>query len=135
MLRDYAGQVLAPLDPDMFDPACPSSLTSVRVGDKWGAMILRCLAGGPRRFGELRVPLHGITAKVLTSSLRTLERRGLVTRTEVRGRQRRVEYALTDLGRSLLGPLDAMCAWTEAHWDEILDAADAALARDEAVSR
>ncbi|WP_370618080.1 winged helix-turn-helix transcriptional regulator [Mumia sp. Pv 4-285] len=116
----------------MFDPVCPSSLSPVRVGDKWGALIVRCLADGPRRFGELRVPLRGITAKVLTSSLRTLERERLVARTELPGR--RVEYALTDLGRSLLVPLDAMCAWADAHWDEILDAADDALAREGAVA-
>ncbi|QMW68284.1 helix-turn-helix transcriptional regulator [Mumia sp. ZJ1417] len=118
----------------MFDPACPSSLSPVRVGDKWGALIVRCLAEGPRRFGELRVPLRGITAKVLTSSLRTLEREGYVLRTEVAGRERRVDYALTDLGRSLLTPLDAVCSWADEHWDEILDAADAALTRDRAVS-
>ena len=127
--------MLAPLDPDMFDPACPSSLSPVRVGDKWGAMLVRCLADGPRRFSELRVPLRGITAKVLTSSLRTLERDGYVTRTEVPGRERRVEYALTDLGRSLLTPLDAVCAWAGEHWDELLDAADAALVRDRTVVR
>ncbi|MGH1561934.1 winged helix-turn-helix transcriptional regulator [Mumia sp. DW29H23] len=126
--------MLAPLDPDMFDPACPSALTPVRVGTKWGAMIVRCLADGPRRFGELRVPLHGITPKVLTSSLRRLERDGYVSRTELAGPVRQVEYALTPLGRSLLDPLDAACAWASAHWDEILDAADAALAREQAVA-
>ncbi|MFC6084992.1 winged helix-turn-helix transcriptional regulator [Sphaerisporangium aureirubrum] len=109
-----------PLDPDMFDPVCPSDLAPIRFGDKWSGMIIRCLEQGPRRFSELRIPLHGITAKVLTRSLRTLTRDGLVERT-VHPAQR-VEYALTPLGRSLLEPMNAACAWTEQHWDELLDA-------------
>jgi DNA-binding HxlR family transcriptional regulator len=112
----------APLDPEMFDPVCPSDLSPVRFGDKWAGMIIRCLEAGPRRFSELRVPLRGITAKVLTRSLRALERDGLVGRTVHAGPVRRVEYALTPLGRSLLGPMDVACEWTRRHWDELLDA-------------
>ncbi|MFJ9516907.1 winged helix-turn-helix transcriptional regulator [Kitasatospora sp. NPDC101801] len=115
-----------PLDPEMFDPVCPSDLSPIRFGDKWGGMIIRCLEDGPRRFSELRVPLRGITAKVLTSSLRVLERDGLVVRTERPGQLRWVEYELTPVGRSLLGPMDVACAWTRAHWDELLDAREAA---------
>jgi DNA-binding HxlR family transcriptional regulator len=110
----------------MFDPVCPSDLTPIRLGDKWAGMIVRCLEGGPRRFSELRVPLRGVTAKVLTQSLRGLERDGFVDRT-VRGQA--VEYALTPLGRGLIGPLDAVCAWTEEHWDELIDAREAGTAR------
>ncbi|WP_084779901.1 winged helix-turn-helix transcriptional regulator [Planobispora rosea] len=115
-----------PLDPDMFDPVCPSGLNPVRVGDKWAGMIIRCLQDGPRRFSELRVPLRAVSAKVLTQSLRSLERDGLVSRTVSAGPAQRVEYALTPLGRSLLGPMDALCAWAEEHWDELLDAREAA---------
>ncbi|WP_405020547.1 helix-turn-helix transcriptional regulator [Kitasatospora sp. NBC_00070] len=115
-----------PLDPEMFDPVCPSDLSPIRFGDKWGGMIIRCLEDGPRRFSELRVPLRGITAKVLTSSLRVLERDGLLVRTERPGQLRWVEYELTPVGRSLLGPMDVACAWTRAHWDELLDAREAA---------
>jgi DNA-binding HxlR family transcriptional regulator len=110
------------LDEDMFDPVCPSDLTPIRFGDKWAGMVIRCLEDGPRRFSELRVPLRGITAKVLTASLRGLERDGFVRRT-VRGS--RVEYALTPLGRSLLVPLAAACAWAREHWEELLDAREA----------
>lgn len=117
----------APLDPDMFDPVCPSDLSPIRFGDKWGGMIIRCLEQGPRRFSELRVPLRGITAKVLTQSLRTLERDGLLTRTAHTEPVRQVVYALTPLGRSLLAPMDTACAWTAEHWDELLDAREAAL--------
>ncbi|MEO3742636.1 helix-turn-helix domain-containing protein [Plantactinospora sp. B5E13] len=115
-----------PLSPDMFDPVCPSALVPLRTGDKWAGMVLRCLEGGPRRFSELRVPLRGITAKVLTGSLRGLERDGLVHRTVRPGPVRHTEYALTPLGLSLLrGPMAALCGWMEEHWEELLDAREA----------
>ncbi|TVL91740.1 helix-turn-helix domain-containing protein [Streptomyces sp. SAJ15] len=114
-----------PLDPEMFDELCPSDLSPIRVGDKWAAMIIRCLEEGPRRFSELRVPLHRVIAKVLTQSLRSLERDGFVTRTVRTEPARHVEYALTPLGRSLLEPLDAACAWAAEHWDELIDAREA----------
>lgn len=110
----------------MFDPVCPSDLVPFRFGDKWAGMVIRCLESGPRRFSELRVPLRGVTAKVLTKSLRTLERDGLVGREQG---ARHVEYALTPLGRSMLAPMDAACDWTRRHWDELLDAREAAPAR------
>lgn len=108
-----------PLPPDMFDELCPSTLLPFRFGDKWAALVLRCLETGPRRFSELRVPLHRVTPKGLTHSLRTLERDGFVVRT-AHGQQ--VEYALTPLGQTLLEPLNAACAWAATHWDELLDA-------------
>ena len=114
-----------PLRPDMFDELCPSTLSPIRVGDKWGALIVRCLEEGPRRFSELRIPLARVTPKVLTQSLRTLEGRGMVERT-VAGRT--VSYGLTPLGRSLLEPLNATCEWAGIHWDELVDAREAGLA-------
>lgn len=117
----------------MFDPVCPSPLVPFRVGDKWATLVLRCLEGGPRRFSELKVPLRGITSKSLTQSLRGLERDGFVVREDG-------GYALTPLGRGLLGPLDAACAWTREHWDELIDAQEAGLAvqpqvREQSTSR
>ena len=112
----------APLDPEMFDPVCPSDLTPIRFGDKWAGMIIRCLEGGPRRFSELRVPLRGITARSLTRSLRVLERDGLVTRAQGCG-----GYALTPLGQSLLEPMAAACGWAREHWEELLDAREAGI--------
>jgi DNA-binding HxlR family transcriptional regulator len=112
----------------MFDPVCPSDLVPIRFGDKWAGMIIRCLQDGPRRFSELRVPLRGITAKVLAGSLRTLVRDGLIVRTAHPAPAQRVEYALTPLGRSMIGPMDAACAWTREHWDELLDAREASSA-------
>lgn len=126
MTKPQAGRAeRVPLDPEMFDPVCPSPLVPFRVGDKWATLILRCLQDGPRRFSELKVPLRGITAKSLSQSLRRLERDGFVVRAEYEGAERRVEYALTPLGRGLLGPLDAACEWTRAHWDELIDAQEA----------
>ncbi|GAA3007119.1 hypothetical protein GCM10017559_31460 [Streptosporangium longisporum] len=112
----------------MFDTVCPSGLAPIRFGDKWAGMIIRCLQDGPRRFSELRVPLRGITAKVLAGSLRTLVRDGLIVRTAHPAPTQRVEYALTPLGRSMIGPMDAACAWTREHWDELLDAREASSA-------
>jgi DNA-binding HxlR family transcriptional regulator len=111
-----------PLPADMFDELCPTSLVPFRFGDKWAALVIRCLEDGPRRFSELRVPLHRVTPKVLTQSLRGLERDGLISRTVRPGPQPHVEYALTSLGLSLLEPLNAACAWAEDHLDELLDA-------------
>ena len=117
---------LTPLRADMFDELCPSSLVPFRFGDKWAAMIVRCLESGPRRYSELRVPLSRVTPKVLTQSLRRLERDGFVTRTVQLGPSPAVEYALTPLGRSMVEPLDTFCAWTAEHWDELLDAREGA---------
>jgi DNA-binding HxlR family transcriptional regulator len=114
------------LDPEMFDELCPSGLSPIRFGDKWAGLVIRCLEDGPRRFSELRVPIRGVSAKVLTQSLRSLERDGLITRTEYAIPARRVEYELTPLGRSMLEPMAVACAWAAEHWEELLDAREAA---------
>ncbi|MEV4411845.1 helix-turn-helix domain-containing protein [Catellatospora sp. NPDC049609] len=103
-----------PLDPEMFDPVCPSSALPVQIGDKWTAMVVLCLEAGPRRFSELKVPLRAVTPKVLTQTLRAMQRDGLVTRTAYDENPPRVEYALTPLGRSLLTLIDAARAWSSA---------------------
>ena len=117
----YSGAMTVPLPADMFDEVCPSSLVPFRMADKWAPLVLRCLAEGPRRFGELRVPLPRVTPKALTTSLRRLERDGFVARV-VAGDA--VRYELTALGRGLLGQLDAWCAWVVENWDALLDARD-----------
>jgi DNA-binding HxlR family transcriptional regulator len=120
-----------PLDPDLF-AACRSEPVPVRVGDKWTTKILICLRDGPRRFSELRVPLRGVTAKVLAESLRAMERDGMVTRTSHDENPPRVVYALTPLGYSLFEPMAAQCAWTRAHLPELLDARKAYAERESA---
>jgi DNA-binding HxlR family transcriptional regulator len=112
---------MVPLRADMFDELCPSTLNPLRMRDKWSPLLLVCLQDGPRRFSELRVPLHRTSAKELTRTLRNLERDGFVHRS---ASGRSVTYELTSLGRSFLGPLQALCGWTSEHWDELLDAHD-----------
>lgn len=104
---------------------CDSMEVPMRVGDKWTAKILRCLESGPRRFSEFLTPLRGITPKVLTASLRALERDGMVKRTDYGGKPPRVEYELTPLGRTLFEPMAAQCAWTEAHLNDLRKSRDA----------
>ncbi|MDG4787918.1 helix-turn-helix domain-containing protein [Micromonospora sp. WMMD1102] len=107
---------------DLFDPACPSSTLPFRIGDRWTGMLLLCLEHGPRRFGELRVPLRTVTPKVLADTLRAMRRDGLVTRTRYDENPPRVEYALTSLGRSLLPLIAAARAWSREHLPELLAA-------------
>ena len=90
--------------------------------------VVNALERGPKRFVELKTHIQGITPKVLTETLRTLERDGLVTRTDYEENPPRVEYELTDLGRSLLEPLRAVRLWAEAHVPDI-EAANAAADR------
>ncbi|WP_181797839.1 helix-turn-helix domain-containing protein [Streptomyces sp. WELS2] len=111
-----------PLPADMFDELCPSSLSPIRFGDKWAGLVIRCLEHGPRRFSELRVALRRVTPKVLTRSLRALERDGLIKRIVYAQGTPHVEYELTPLGRSLLGPIAVALAWAEQHWEELLEA-------------
>jgi DNA-binding HxlR family transcriptional regulator len=105
-----------------FDPVCPSSVMPIQIGGKWTGMVVRCLQGGPRRFGELREPLPGVTAKVLTETLRAMERDGLVARTAHDENPPRVEYALTPLGRTLVPLIDAARVWSEEHLPALLRA-------------
>lgn len=122
---------MEPLRGDMFDEICPSTLNPIRFGnDKWAGLVIRCLEDGPRRFSELRIPLHRVTPKVLTQSLRLLERDGLIHRTERTTPVRRVDYALTPLGQSFLAPMQAACEWTATHWTELLDAREDASIRN-----
>jgi DNA-binding HxlR family transcriptional regulator len=96
-----------------------------RIGDKWTSLSLYCLADGPRRFSELRVPLRRVTSKVLTETLRAMQRDGLITRTVYDQTPPRVEYALTPLDRSLLRPLEAVSAWCADHGHEVAAARQA----------
>ena len=95
-------------------------------------MTINCQRHGLSRAVAVRASAGltgGVTAKALTKSLRTLERDGLVHRVSHPGPVRRVEYALTPLGRSLLEPMAAACAWAQEHWEELLDAREAVSSR------
>lgn len=94
-------------------PECPVATTVQLVGSKWKLLILRNLLARPWRFNELRKDLEGISQKVLTDSLRSLEEDGIVQRKVYPQVPPRVEYSLTELGRSLKPILDAMWNWGE----------------------
>ena len=96
-------------------PACPVETTLTLISDKWKVLILRDLMSGARRFGELKRSLGAVSQKVLTAQLRQMEDSGLLTRTVYPEVPPRVEYRLTDLGRSLKPVLDAMQSWGEAY--------------------
>ncbi|MGO4147227.1 winged helix-turn-helix transcriptional regulator [Paenarthrobacter sp. YAF11_1] len=115
--NDLAGNVL--------DPNCPSRVVFQRIGDKWASLVIQVLGDGPVRFSELRKMVNVVTPKVLTQTLRTLERDGLITRTVYAQVPPRVEYELTALGESLLQPLTMLRQWAESHVPSILEARDA----------
>lgn len=96
-------------------PACPVATTVTLIGSKWKLLIIRNLLARPWRFNELKKDLEGISQKVLTDSLRSMEADGIITRTVYPEVPPRVEYALTELGESLKPILDSMRAWGEAY--------------------
>ena len=90
-----------------------------RLGDKWTLLIVRILGGGPQRFTALMMATEGISQRMLTLTLRKLERDGLVSRTIFAEVPPRVEYALTPLGQTLLDPVSALAQWALDHEDEL----------------
>lgn len=96
-------------------PECPVATTVALIGSKWKLLIIRNLLQRPWRFNELRKDLDGISQKVLTDSLRSMEEDGLITRTVYPEVPPRVEYALSDLGKSLKPILNSMVAWGNAY--------------------
>lgn len=93
-----------------------------RVGDKWSVLVVVMLGDGPKRFNELRRAIATISQRMLTLTLRGLERDGLVTRTVFATIPPRVDYELTELGRSLLSPVDALGRWAREHHAKIVRA-------------
>nr|WP_245885811.1 helix-turn-helix domain-containing protein [Xylanimonas oleitrophica] len=101
---------------------CPTRHILDRIGDRWTVLVVGVLSGGTARFSELRRRVEGISQKMLTQTLRELERDGLVTRTVHAEVPVRVEYALTDAGRTLTGPLKALEEWSVQHLSGVLAA-------------
>jgi DNA-binding HxlR family transcriptional regulator len=95
-----------------------------RIGDKWSVMVVGHLKARTMRFNELRHAIGGISQRMLTLTLRNLERDGLVTRTVYPEIPPRVEYKLTELGRTLTGPLDTLWHWASTHGAEVRTARD-----------
>ncbi|MFZ0683924.1 MAG: helix-turn-helix domain-containing protein [Terriglobales bacterium] len=90
-----------------------------RVGDKWSVLIVRLLTGGPKRFSELRRTIEGISQRMLTLTLKGLERDGLVSRTVYPTIPPRVEYELTELGRTLRKPIESLAKWAQDNRERI----------------
>ena len=97
----------------------PSTLE--RLGEKWAILAIGDLAEGPRRFGQLRRRIEGISQKMLTQTLRNLERDGIVARAVVRHKPLQVSYSLTPMGEDLLPIIAAMKTWTQRNWPTIED--------------
>ena len=109
-----------PADP--YSAACPSRQVIDRIGDRWTVLLLGALADGPRRFTELARRVDGISQKMLTQTLRGLERDGMVSRTVRATVPVRVDYELTELGRTLTAPIAALEAWARDHIDDVVAA-------------
>jgi len=107
----------------MRDPSSPvcrtiSTLLS-RIGDKWTVLVVQTLGAGPRRFNELRRDIPSVSQRMLTLTLRNLERDGLVSRTVTPSIPPRVDYELTELGKSLQKPICGLATWAMDHVDQI----------------
>jgi len=98
---------------------CPSRTVLHRIGARWTVFVVNALDAGPMRFTQLKAHVRGITPKALIETLRAMEYDGLISRTEIPANPPHVEYALTDLGRSLLMPLRAVREWAERHVPDI----------------
>lgn len=110
---------------DIFLADCPARLAVEVIADKWSVVVLWGLNDHPRRHTELVELIGGISKKVLTQTLRRLQTNGLVTRTDHGGVPPRVEYELTDLGRTLMGPIRQLTEWAEENGEAVLAAQEA----------
>lgn len=109
-------------DYDAFLASCPTRQLLSTLTDKWTALVIAALADGPQRHSELARRIAGVSQKMLTQTLRTLERDGLLTRTVTASVPARVDYALTPLGHDLYPLMTAIKAWAETHIDRVLEA-------------
>ena len=105
--------------PQVVAEDCPAREVLDRVGDKWSVLVIVLLGQRTHRFNELHRAVEGISQRMLTLSLRGLQRDGLVSRTVYATVPARVDYELTDLGRTLLAPLAALYDWANTHRDDI----------------
>ena len=105
---------------DPTNPVCRTISTLLsRIGDKWTVLVVQTLSDGPRRFNELRREIPSVSQRMLTLTLRNLERDGLVKRTVTPTIPPRVDYELTDMGHSLLKPVTALSNWALEHVEQI----------------
>ncbi|MCM5558733.1 helix-turn-helix domain-containing protein [Pleomorphomonas sp. JP5] len=107
---------------DVFDDRCPTRMVLDRLADKWALLVLDRLKGGPVRFNHLRRDIRGLSQKVLSQTLKRLERDGLVKRTVHPTVPVSVDYALTPLGQTLTETVAAFAHWAELNMDAVLAA-------------
>jgi len=105
---------------DVYNENCPTRIVLNRIADKWTILIVGTLEGGTKRFGELRREVSGISQKMLTQTLRGLERDGIVKRTIYASVPPKVEYRLTDLGRTLVNIFEEIRNWSENNIEDVL---------------
>jgi DNA-binding HxlR family transcriptional regulator len=117
---------------NLYNPACPSRKILQLIGSKWSMLLLCTLREGPVRTGALRREVGGISQKMLTQTLRELERHGLIERISYEEIPPRVEYKLTRLGRSLSDLVEGIEQWIEGHYPRLADESRAFDARNSA---
>ncbi|MGY0235160.1 winged helix-turn-helix transcriptional regulator [Longispora urticae] len=110
------------LPADVYSAGCPTRQVLNHIAGKWTILIVDALVDGTMRYTDLSRRIEGVSQKMLTQTLRQLEADGFLTRTVHPTVPPRVDYDLTDLGRSLAGPIAALREWTEAHINEIEEA-------------
>jgi len=126
-------QPASELAPNVYSADCPTRLILDRVGDKWAVLLLGLLTEAPRRFNELRRRIGGISQKMLSQTLKSLERDGLVRRDVIPTVPVTVEYSITELGITLADAVEPLRRWAEQHLAEVQAAQqryDSALASD-----
>ena len=107
---------------DVYNERCPTRMVLDRIADKWTVLIVGALEDKKKRFGELRREIGGVSQKMLTQTLRGLERDGLVTRVVYASVPPKVEYSLTELGRTLVPILEEIRGWSEKNIEDVLKA-------------
>jgi DNA-binding HxlR family transcriptional regulator len=106
-------------EPNVFHANCPTQRALETIADKWSVIVIYALSQGTRRYSELQRLIGGVSQKMLTQTLRKLERDGLVERHVYPVVPPKVEYSLTPLGETLTELLKAVCKWAETHLDEL----------------
>lgn len=109
----------------VYNDECPTRQALDRIADKWSVLIIGMLEDKPKRFSDLQRAIGGISQKMLTQTLRTLERDGLIKRTVYAQVPPRVDYELTPLGRTLIEPIRAIRVWAESHIKQVIAAQQA----------
>jgi DNA-binding HxlR family transcriptional regulator len=107
---------------DPYNAKCPTRMVLDRIGDKWTVLVLGLLSARPLRFNQLRREIDGLTQKMLSQTLKALERDGLVTRKVTPTVPVSVEYSITPLGATLSATLDQLQLWARAHIGEVIKA-------------